>query len=77
MWGLSPSVRGNRARMMYRDQYERCIPTRARSPVAVRQLMCSKPKPRWDVHLPEVGDRAGSLAGGIRPLIAGPCGSGA
>ena len=40
MWGLSPSVRGNRARMMYRDQYERCIPTRARSPVAVRQLMC-------------------------------------
>ena len=36
-----------------------------------------KPKPRWDVHLPEVGDRAGSLAGGIRPLIAGPCGSGA
>ena len=37
----------------------------------------AKPKPRWDVHLPEVGDRAGSLAGGIRPLIAGPCGSGA
>ena len=37
----------------------------------------TKPKPRWDVHLPEVGDRAGSLAGGIRPLIAGPCGSGA
>ena len=36
-----------------------------------------KPKPRWDVHLPEVGDRAGSLAGGIRPLIAGPYGSGA
>ena len=34
-----------------------------------------KPKPRWDVHLPEVGDRAGSLAGGIRPLIAGLCGS--
>ena len=27
--------------------------------------------------MPEVGDRAGSLAGGIRPLIAGPCGSGA
>ena len=25
------------------------------------------------MHLPEVGDRAGSLAGGIRPLIAGPC----
>ena len=37
----------------------------------------TKPKPRWDVHLPEVGGRAGSLAGGIRPLIAGPCGSGA
>ena len=36
-----------------------------------------KPKPRWDVHLPEVGGRVGSLAGGIRPLIAGPCGSGA
>ena len=41
------------------------------------QRQLSKPKPRWDVHLPEVGDRAGSLAGGIRPLIAGPCGSGA
>ena len=40
-------------------------------------LTGSKPKPRWDVHLPEVGDRAGSLAGGIRPLIAGLCGSGA
>ena len=40
-------------------------------------LFLTKPKPRWDVHLPEVGDRAGSLAGGIRPLIAGPCGSGA
>ena len=36
-----------------------------------------KPKPRWDVHLPEVGGRVGSLAGGIRPLIAGPWGSGA
>ena len=39
--------------------------------------LTTKPKPRWDVHLPEVGGRAGSLAGGIRPLIAGPCGSGA
>ena len=36
-----------------------------------------KPKPRWDVHLPEVGDQAGSLAGGLRPLLAGRCGSGA
>ena len=43
----------------------------------IRHNLATKPKPRWDVHLPEVGDRAGSLAGGIRPLIAGPCGSGA
>ena len=45
--------------------------------VTDRRFTGTKPKPRWDVHLPEVGDRAGSLAGGIRPLIAGPCGSGA
>ena len=37
----------------------------------------SKPKSRWDVHLPEVGDQARSLAGGLRPLLAGRCGSGA
>ena len=43
----------------------------------ITRWVMTKPKPRWDVHLPEVGDRAGSLAGGIRPLIAGPCGSGA
>ena len=34
-----------------------------------------KPKPRWDVHLPGVGNRGGSLAGVFRPLIAGPSGS--
>ena len=59
--GLSTSVRGNRARMMYRDQYERCIPTRARSPVAVRQLMCSS------------GVRSGSLAS---TAFCVPCGGG-
>ena len=35
----------------------------------------SKPKPRWDVHLPGAGNRGGSLAGVFRPLIAGPSGS--
>ena len=34
-----------------------------------------KPKPRWDVHLPGAGNRGGSLAGALRPLIAGPSGS--
>ena len=40
-----------------------------------RQLIrrCStKPKPRWDVHLTGRGNRAGSLAGALRLLIAGP-----
>ena len=36
-----------------------------------------KPKPRWDVHSPEAGNRAGNLAGVLRPLTAGPSGSGA
>ena len=35
----------------------------------------TKPKPRWDVHLPGAGNRGGSLAGVFRPLIAGPSGS--
>ena len=35
-----------------------------------------KPKPRWDVHLAEVGDGSGSLAVAFRPLIAGLYGSG-
>ena len=35
----------------------------------------TKPKPRWDVHLPGMGIPAGSLAGVFRPLIAGPSGS--
>ena len=35
----------------------------------------SKPKPRWDVHLPWVGKGAGSPAAALRPLIAGRCGS--
>ena len=47
------------------------------SQATVNGSFLAKPKPRWDVHLPEVGGRAGSLAGGIQPLIAGPCGSGA
>ena len=37
--------------------------------------VASKPKPRWDVHLPGAGNRGGSLAGVFRPLIAGPSGS--
>ena len=32
----------------------------------------TKPKPRWDVHLPGAGNRGGSLAGVFRLLIAGP-----
>ena len=36
-----------------------------------------KPRPRWDVHSPEAGNRAGNLAGVLRPLTAGPSGSGA
>ncbi len=36
----------------------------------------TKPKPRWDVHLAEVGDGSGSLAVAFRPLIAGLYGSG-
>ena len=35
----------------------------------------TKPKPRWDVHLPGAGNRGGSRAGVFRPLIAGPSGS--
>ena len=34
-----------------------------------------KSKPRWDVHLRYIGNRAASLAGVLRPLIAGRCGS--
>ena len=30
----------------------------------------TKPKPKWDVHLPEVGDWAGILVGDFQPLIA-------
>ena len=37
----------------------------------------SKLKPRWDVHLPGAGNRAGGLAVIFRPLIAGPSGSAA
>ena len=40
-----------------------------------RYLETTKPKPRWDVHLPGAGNRGGSLAGVFRPLIAGPSGS--
>ena len=39
------------------------------------QFMTTKPKPRWDVHLPGNGNRVGSLAGVLWPLIAGPSGS--
>ena len=35
----------------------------------------SKPRPRWDVHLPDAGNRAGNLAGVLRPSIAAPSGS--
>ena len=41
------------------------------------QLDVLKPKPRWDVHLPDAGNRAGRFAGGFRLLIAGPSGSAA
>ena len=42
-----------------------------------------KPRPRWDVHLPDAGNRAGNragnlagnLAGALRPSIAAPSGS--
>ena len=40
-----------------------------------RRVHTTKPKPRWDVHLPGAGNRGGSLAGVFRPLIAGPSGS--
>ena len=36
-----------------------------------------KPRPRWDVHSPEAGNRAGNLARALRPLTVGPSGSGA
>ena len=39
--------------------------------------VATKPKPRWDVHSPEAGNWAGNLAGVLRPLTAGPSGSGA
>ena len=35
----------------------------------------TKPKPRWDVHLPGAGNRAASFADVLRPLIAAPSGS--
>ena len=35
----------------------------------------TKPKPRWDAHLPGVVIPAGSLSGVLRPLIAGLSGS--
>ena len=34
-----------------------------------------KPKPRWDVHLLDIGNQAGGLALVPRPLIAGLYGS--
>ena len=57
------------------------VDTRGR-PSGIRKVLIfhwlprsTKPKPRWDVHLPGVGNRGGSLAGVFRPLIAGPSGS--
>ena len=44
---------------------------------AIPDLPSTKPRPRWDVHSPEAGNRAGNLAGVLRPLTAGPSGSGA
>ena len=44
-------------------------------PPASHSTYAAKPKPRWDVHLPGVGNRGGSLAGVFRLLIAGPYGS--
>ena len=35
----------------------------------------TKPKPRWDVHLPGVVNQAGSLTGLPRPLTGGSSGS--
>ena len=42
-------------------------------------LLCNRPKlkPKWDVHLPGAGKQAGNLERVLRPLIAGPYGSGA
>ena len=37
----------------------------------------AKLKPKWDVHLPDEGNRAGRLAGALRLLIAGLFGSAA
>ena len=37
--------------------------------------VATKPKPMWDVHLTDSGNRAGNLAGSLRPLIAGTSGS--
>ena len=34
-------------------------------------LDVTKPKPKWDVHLPDFRNPAGRLAGVIEPLIAG------
>ena len=42
---------------------------------AAEEAADPKPKPMWDVHLANAGNRAGSLAGVPRPLIAGPSGS--
>ena len=38
-------------------------------------LTNTKPMPRWDVHLPNAGNRSGTLARVPRPLIAEPPGS--
>ena len=50
-------------------------PLQKKLPRPARARFETKPKPRWDVHLPGAGNRGGSLAGVFRPLIAGPSGS--
>ena len=45
------------------------------TPLLLKNSNDPKPKPRWDVHLRYIGDRAVILAEILRPLIAGWCGS--
>ena len=53
----------------------RTLASRHQVMVQFRDSGETKPKPRWDVHLPGAGNRGRSLEGVFRPLIAGPSGS--
>ena len=61
-------------------QFRRMLDEASRADSPFQEILVwkfSKPKPRWDVHLPWVGIGAGIPAEIFRPLIAGWCGSGA